>query len=504
MADLVSEKSNTQDILEAQALTKQELNTRVVRSLALYFESHFGRAALEELLSQTGLSRSYLEDDHNWVSAAYLRHLLKTMAEHARDPRFAFKAGCYTSTREAIGVMYNVLASFSRPRFLYRVMFGLTPHYNKVGRFTVLDLTEVSLTCIYQPLGDEYWDEGLGSEFRLGQLVSCPRICGLPDAEYKQKIIEVDGRPAFHYTFEWKNPPTSLLPLYGAVTGLLSGLFIAWWSPALLQPAMVGSTTLVGLLTGWLRMSSRHIDQRTESLMQGLSKTDEALQVRYNDLSQQNLQILALNAELSHKVCDIEKASRELQELNSTLQQRVDEQTRTLKERNHQLEQMAKTDVLTGLGNRRSLEELSREAFKSARAKGTPLGCIMIDIDHFKRFNTEHGHAGGDIVLREVGRLLQKQVKEAGVAARYGGEEFAILLPGNNLKQSVQLAETLMAAVRSQRFDSVHQFRITLSMGVASFPESYVDGHEALFRLADEALYRAKTTRDSIAVERPS
>ena len=159
-------------------------------------------------------------------------------------------------------------------------------------------------------------------------------------------------------------------------------------------------------------------------------------------------------------------------------------------------------DALTGLYNRRYLEEtLPRELQRSART-GQPLSVIMFDIDLFKRFNDTFGHDAGDLMLREVGTLLRTQLRAEDVACRYGGEEFVVILAGAPLETALERARTLSEAMRHTALRDRGQplGAVTLSAGVAAFP-AHGDTGDALLRSADAALYHAKQNgRDRVEV----
>ena len=157
------------------------------------------------------------------------------------------------------------------------------------------------------------------------------------------------------------------------------------------------------------------------------------------------------------------------------------------------LSQQSVRDPLTGLYNRRYLEEtLDRELSRLERSN-LPLSLIMIDVDNFKNFNDTFGHEAGDAVLRDLGGLLQRYVRGSDIACRYGGEEFTIILPEADIGIARERAEILRDAVRELHLvhDGKSLGAITLSLGVASFPEH---GHrrENLLHAADAALYEAK------------
>ncbi|HEX8404811.1 MAG TPA: sensor domain-containing diguanylate cyclase [Duganella sp.] len=166
---------------------------------------------------------------------------------------------------------------------------------------------------------------------------------------------------------------------------------------------------------------------------------------------------------------------------------------RTLGDTVRELEMLATTDELTGLHNRRSL--LQRLRFETARAKRfrTPLSVVMIDLDHFKRVNDGHGHAVGDQVLADVGRLLRESVRVIDVAGRYGGEELCVILPNTPLDGALTFAETLRAKIAAQPHHAgACALQVTASLGVGSFDHLEIADAESVLRQADAALYRAK------------
>lgn len=150
-------------------------------------------------------------------------------------------------------------------------------------------------------------------------------------------------------------------------------------------------------------------------------------------------------------------------------------------------------EPLTGLFNRRYLEEsLSRELARCER-RGLPLSLMMLDLDHFKTFNDLHGHVGGDALLAGFGQLLQLHSRHEDIACRYGGEEFTLIMPEADLQAACERAEAIRVAVEAMRIRHLGQELppVTVSIGVASFPLNGRDG-DSLLRSADKALYRAK------------
>lgn len=169
------------------------------------------------------------------------------------------------------------------------------------------------------------------------------------------------------------------------------------------------------------------------------------------------------------------------------------------------LRTQAVRDPLTGLYNRRYMQEfLDRETHR-ARRKNRPLAVLALDLDHFKSFNDNYGHAAGDYVLSLVGDVLLHSVRADDVACRYGGEEFIMILPECNLQQAMRRAEQIRVRLqqRPMEYQGVTQKTITVSIGVAAFDET-TDRIERLLRCADEALYEAKRAgRDRVVAARP-
>ncbi|EXJ15607.1 GGDEF domain protein [Imhoffiella purpurea] len=167
-----------------------------------------------------------------------------------------------------------------------------------------------------------------------------------------------------------------------------------------------------------------------------------------------------------------------------------------LKKANDTLARMASSDGLTGVANRRYFDESMIREWRRATRRSSSIALLMIDIDHFKRYNDTYGHLQGDECLRRVAETLSDLARRAGeLLARYGGEEFAIMLPDTNLSCAVQVAEQAVAAISA--LDLPHSGapelgRLSISVGVALRTASLNEGHESLIRDADDALYLAK------------
>lgn len=179
--------------------------------------------------------------------------------------------------------------------------------------------------------------------------------------------------------------------------------------------------------------------------------------------------------------------TRRYLEANQALERRIAQRTGELEEANRKLADLATEDPLTGVLNRRALDQGLHREWVRCMDQRRALAALMIDVDHFKRYNDEHGHLEGDRVLREVAaRLRTMHDPHREILARYGGEEFVLVLPGTLLEEAIQRAEAIRASFASG------QWPITLSAGVAAQVPTPDTQASDLLRQADVALYRAK------------
>lgn len=170
---------------------------------------------------------------------------------------------------------------------------------------------------------------------------------------------------------------------------------------------------------------------------------------------------------------------------------RLWEESRNVKASNIELSQQAATDPLTGLCNPRAINErLGVEIENSGRS---PVTCLVIDIDFFKRINDKNGHPFGDAVLVAVANTLKKCVRRIDTVGRLGGEEFIIILPGIAESEAMEVGERVRSAVENEHiaFDD-KEITVTVSVGAATFPGHGLKQKESLIQAADAALYRAK------------
>ena len=162
-------------------------------------------------------------------------------------------------------------------------------------------------------------------------------------------------------------------------------------------------------------------------------------------------------------------------------------------------------DPLTGLYNRRYMQEFLERELHSARRKHRPLSVMMLDLDHFKRYNDNFGHSAGDQALAAIGEMLLRSVRAEDIACRYGGEEFTLILPECPLRQAAVRGEEIRKRLKEYRSPSVHRASdLTFSIGVAAFDET-TDRVDLLLKFADDALDQAKRNgRDRVVLARPA
>jgi two-component system cell cycle response regulator len=156
--------------------------------------------------------------------------------------------------------------------------------------------------------------------------------------------------------------------------------------------------------------------------------------------------------------------------------------------------EMAITDALTGLFNRRYMESHLATLVEQAAARGKPIAVLVVDIDYFKSVNDSHGHDAGDDVLREFALRIRKSIRNIDLACRYGGEEFVIVMPETDIAVATMVAERLRRRIASEPFaiaQGARDLEVTISIGIAARAGAS-DNAAAILKRADTALYRAK------------
>jgi len=241
------------------------------------------------------------------------------------------------------------------------------------------------------------------------------------------------------------------------------------------------SGALVGIAIGGLRVTG-HTDWPTTLVcIVGLGGYLLAI----NNLA------FARNIQLRQTRKILEERENELLGANQTLRKNFQE----IDELQQQLREQANHDALTGLFNRRYLDSTLERELARCRREAKPLSLIMIDIDHFKKYNDRYGHQAGDECLRRVAQALQASAKRAGdLPARYGGEEFSLVLPDTDAAAARRLAESLRRGIEllAMPHEQSETGKVTISIGLAIMENDDYPDVESLLRAADEALYHAK------------
>jgi len=210
--------------------------------------------------------------------------------------------------------------------------------------------------------------------------------------------------------------------------------------------------------------------------------TSEASQLAA--LRAERVRLVSVQARLLASMEEAEAGRKRVERLHSELQ----ETHASLERKNVELAQLAATDALTGLANRRRFHEALDNAFSLAIRESLPLSLVMLDIDSFKKYNDEHGHLAGDDVLRRASEILLARRRSYDTAARYGGEEFVLLLPMTDARSALQVAERIRGDFEHSDWPFA---QVTSSFGVATISGSVSSAAELLGQ-ADQALYCSK------------
>lgn len=178
-----------------------------------------------------------------------------------------------------------------------------------------------------------------------------------------------------------------------------------------------------------------------------------------------------------------------MKRLQNELMQKNEEYKGLLKH----VQELAITDPVTNLFNRRYFREVLQQEFSRAQRYGTLFSCLLIDVDQFKEINDAHGHDSGDQVLNTLSRLLQSQIRDVDLLARYGGDEFAILLPESPRDKALGVAERICATVAKQAHPTLPKgYSVSVSIGISGLPDPGIQHASQIISTADFALYRVK------------
>lgn len=235
-------------------------------------------------------------------------------------------------------------------------------------------------------------------------------------------------------------------------------------------------------------------NDKIASVLQEISLRADAVAMSIADTSASKINPIdlmrAVNTELRKLTISNEQLIRELEAAWG----KVETLSRELREANEKLKSFADRDPLTKLFNRRFFEEFLKWNFNRAKRYGTTLGCLMIDIDHFKYVNDTFGHLTGDKVLQAVAESLNKDLRQTDLVARFGGEEFIVLLPETQPESVVQTSERIRKSIEELQIPNQGSFiKVTVSIGYACYSKSSdINNPDQLIELSDQNMYAAK------------
>jgi diguanylate cyclase (GGDEF)-like protein len=230
---------------------------------------------------------------------------------------------------------------------------------------------------------------------------------------------------------------------------------------------------------------------------------EHSLELLLDERKKSNDQLRRLNGELKHHQDELEQRNQELRRLNLELEDRVDERTRELQQKSNMLERLALTDELTGIPNRRAVEQILHSEIRRRSRYPCPVAVGLVDADHFKDVNSRFHYTGGDQVLIALAKTLSASVRNVDTLGRIGGEEFLVVAPQTDLEGARGLAERIRSAAEAMVvFHHGHEIRVTVSVGIAVLETDCYLAPEQLWHEAAIALSEAKAQGRNCSVVR--
>ncbi|MDA3945068.1 MAG: GGDEF domain-containing protein [Helicobacteraceae bacterium] len=249
---------------------------------------------------------------------------------------------------------------------------------------------------------------------------------------------------------------------------------------------------LLEFLTHWLAYHILGMDQNMARQIKALvsGATPQGAYETEDDAN--NGATEALLVALSGLFQEVSLQNKKLLQLNQSLEKKIQERTQALSEANLHLDEIARTDLLTGLPNRRHAMQQLNSQWNASVETSQPLVCMMIDADHFKEVNDSYGHDAGDAVLCELSQTLHDSLRSDDLVCRLGGDEFFILCPNTDHEGGMNIAELVRKKVSEMRVPTADGFWVgSISIGVAArSPE--MKEYESLIKRADDGVYAAK------------
>jgi len=249
---------------------------------------------------------------------------------------------------------------------------------------------------------------------------------------------------------------------------------------------------LLDFLTHWLVYHILGMDQNMAKQLDSIKKGSTAEQAYLSEHREVDSATEALLSALNGLLSQVSERNKELQQLNQSLELKVRERTQALQDANLHLHQLAITDTLTNIPNRRFAMAHLSLLWEKVQRKNTPLSCLMIDIDYFKAVNDNYGHDAGDKVLLEISQKLQQTLRTDDIVCRLGGDEFLVICENTEFLGAMHIAQLLCSGIAELKMEFGRAIWLgSVSIGVASKnPE--MTGIEQLIKMADQGVYLAK------------
>jgi len=274
----------------------------------------------------------------------------------------------------------------------------------------------------------------------------------------------------------------------------------------LLDLAFVALIVVIGFIGGWCahwyeaRRRLEHSRRDHQTAQEVLGNLQRLIDNVSADMGEHSDYLAEVNEGLAVAVRDetqlVATALTKLLVANSKLRERLESAEALLMEQAETIETHAteaRTDALTGLVNRRAFDDEINRCFAAYRRQGRTFSVVLLDLDHFKKWNDTYGHQSGDQVLARVAAILRDNAREMDLVARYGGEEFALILPGTTLPDATLVAERARTTIAETNFGTdEEEAPMTISAGTAEV--STEDSATTLVSRADTALYQAKAS----------
>lgn len=259
-----------------------------------------------------------------------------------------------------------------------------------------------------------------------------------------------------------------------------------------LSDSDLSAKDLFEFLINWLVYHILGSDKNMARQINNISHGDSAAEAFAAEEQQHDSSTAPLLKSLNNLFQQVASRNRQLAELNRDLEDRVEQRTRELQEANQKLQQLATTDMLTGLANRRFAMQALEQLWTETARHHTPLGCMLIDADHFKQINDNYGHDAGDTVLCELGKQLQYVMRTDDIVCRIGGDEFLIICPNTDSKGLLHIAEQMHEQVARMQVQVTGGFwNGSISVGIA-VKSSAMKNTADLIKAADNGVYAAK------------